>query len=100
MNNKPGLSQLWNDVSTSGIEIVINLIENPITLKHHKTSDYYFDAYCKYLAVAIAMLLKNGGLSKFQERVLWNVNYKKALQMMHWENPSARTIDLYDVTKL
>ena len=100
MNNKPVLSQLWNNVAASGKEIADNFIRDPVVLKYHKTSEYYFDVYCKYLAVAIAMLVKNGGSSKFQERVLQNVKYKKALQVLHWENPTARTVDIYDVTKL
>lgn len=100
MNNKPTLSQLFSDVAVSSKEIADNFIRDPVTLKYHKTSEYYFDVYCKYLAVAIAMLVKNGGPSKFQERVLQNVNYKKALRMMHWDNPTARTIDVYDATKL
>ena len=98
MNNKPGLSQLWNDVAIECIKTAI-FINDPDRWHHSpKFENFYLSNYFNYIAEAIAMLVNNKFLTTKQHKIMQK--HKASLETII--NKQYKFIDIsnYDAAEL
>ena len=96
MNDKPTLSQLFNDVANTSRRTVFYFnAKEPGT---EYSENYYFYEYFNYLAEAIAMLAKEKSLTNRQYKIM--KKYKAGLETVMTKHKKYIVFSGYDATKI
>lgn len=98
MNNKPKLSQLWNDVAIKCRKTSIFMNEVDYGSRAQQFENYYLSNYVEYLAEAIAMLVRDDFLIMRQYKLM--KKHRAGLEIVTNKQNKYVALAGYDATEI